>query len=89
MAQKQETDLVINENKAMEVATQESSFDLPALTNQEEAMEIMADNLAELEVILNSTRLKCHPVVALKLLMRKRPKLLGLVLDHYPSILGV
>ena len=40
---KQETDLaVINENKAMEVATQESSFDLPALTNQEEAMEIMA-----------------------------------------------
>ena len=89
---KQETDLaVINENKAMEVATQESSFDLPALTNQEEAMEIMADNLAELGGNLKFDKVKMPSGGGLSFEVINEDgeaepvkEIIGVVLDHYP-----
>lgn len=77
-------------DKALAPVT-ELSFDLPALSNPEEAMEVMADNLAELGGNLRFDKVKIPSGGGLSFEIidengEAKPvsELVGVVLDHYP-----
>lgn len=73
------------------VAVQELSFNLPALSDPQEAMEVMADNLAELGGNLRFDKVKIPSGGGLSFEIidengeeKAVTELLGVVLDHYP-----
>ena len=71
--------------------TQELSFNLPALSDPQEAMEVMADNLSELGGNLRFDKVKIPSGGGLSLEViddngeaKPASELVGVVLDHYP-----